>query len=41
MAYFIKFQQSKGLVSNPKMVCAHYLVKELMDFDHILHTYYG
>ena len=23
-----------------KMVSDHYLVKELMDLDHILHTYY-
>ena len=34
------FSRIRALVSNPKMVSAHYLVKELMDLDHILHTYY-
>ena len=34
------FRRVRALVSNPKMVSAHYLVKELMDLDHILHSYY-
>ena len=28
-----------SVCSKAKMVSAHYLVKELMDLDHILHTY--
>ena len=38
MAYIsYSFSRVRALVSNPKMVSAHYLVKEFMDLDHILH----
>ena len=32
------FSRVKALVSNPKLVSAHNLVKELMDLDNILLT---